>query len=1340
MITHPERDDSPLTALWQRRQSEIQAGMAAAFIAHAADNRDKLKESEQGPAIASHLYTLTQEYCEDQASPQTVAAQAQTLAKEGLALSVASHMLQAASRQIPPEELSHLPPQFLSKLHEFQIIFLEKLAEAREILQLRSQEEAQIALQQALYQQIEQQRFLRQSVEMHSRSLNQILQLNTSLTRAASVEELLDEAVSGICQALTLDHVSIYEKPAASNDWLLRTTTAPMPTQAAPQEKRVAALLAEAEAQQREFVKPHRISQKIKGLSIVTPLPISKTVLGALIAFTTSPDQEDERELPILLRTFSQGLTTLWRNLDLLLETQQRTRELEILHGRYVDTVWGSSEAALEASFSRSGLEIERKQEANLSPLPDNHIAVPLRLGDLAFGRVDLPGDVALSAEEQAFVAELIKEMGSALNNAYLLQTTRAYSNQLQVASEVSRAATTILNPDILIQETVDLIQSRFNFYYVGLFLVDEARSQAVLAAGTGDAGREQLARHHQLAVGGQSMIGTAIANNEARVEQDVRQAEAFTANVLLPDTRSELALPLRSHGDVIGALTVQSVETAAFTAETITILQNLADQLATAIVNADLLTQVQSNLAETSRLYENGRALSEARTREDVYNVLLRFAAQSGVVEFAQIVGLEPAYPDLLISGGHWSQTESAGWPLHEFLRQDLPFEAELSQNKIVRLADLPEALAQNPGLANFLANAEINSFSIVPIATENRWLGAILLQASAENALSAQTLQPFHTLAGQAATTLANQQLLRQAELLYQIGRSLSEALTREDALTLAVQEIANYTGAARCRIILYEEQEPFGKIAATTEPAAQDDQLQFPMVGDFVFDYLNEQRQPLLISSAEAEIPAEALARYLHPFHTTISLLIPLASQQDLIGFLALDGRGKRPFPTHNIIFAQTVVDHLTTQIENLKLLDETLARAQELIALNQIQTNISSILDASQLAHVIYKQVGQLLDATFFLMALYDAETHKYTPLLLMKEGKAMPVQGQTFTSDHALRQFLEAKHPAILNGSATLMQMEPAFAGAQSGLWVPFLREEAPAGLIAALSPQPRQYRETDVQLLRSVATHAGLALENARLFERIQASIEELRELDNMKNQFLANMSHELRTPLNSIIGFSRVILKGIDGPLTPAQEEDLTSIYSNGQHLLNLINEILDMAKIEAGKMTLTFEQVDIGEAANATLHNIRSLVKPNVELISDIPEHLPRLEADPIRIRQILINLLSNASKFTDEGVISLKISQDGPEHLLISVADTGLGISQEDVDKLFKAFEQADNSTTRTAGGTGLGLPITLWLVRMHQGSMWVDTEYGKGATFYVRLPLTQPEQTVDVPFIV
>ena len=138
------------------------------------------------------------------------------------------------------------------------------------------------------------------------------------------------------------------------------------------------------------------------------------------------------------------------------------------------------------------------------------------------------------------------------------------------------------------------------------------------------------------------------------------------------------------------------------------------------------------------------------------------------------------------------------------------------------------------------------------------------------------------------------------------------------------------------------------------------------------------------------------------------------------------------------------------------------------------------------------------------------------------------------------------------------------------------------------------------------------------------------------------------------------------------------------------------------------------------------------------NVELISDIESGLPLIEADPIRIRQILINLLSNAAKFTEEGYINLKVSRADDENLLVTVTDTGLGIAEEDLDKLFRAFEQADNSTTRTAGGTGLGLPITLWLVRMHNGDMWVDTEFGHGSTFYVKLPLVQPEEETIVPF--
>jgi signal transduction histidine kinase len=283
------------------------------------------------------------------------------------------------------------------------------------------------------------------------------------------------------------------------------------------------------------------------------------------------------------------------------------------------------------------------------------------------------------------------------------------------------------------------------------------------------------------------------------------------------------------------------------------------------------------------------------------------------------------------------------------------------------------------------------------------------------------------------------------------------------------------------------------------------------------------------------------------------------------------------------------------------------------------------------------------------------------------------------------------------------------------------------------------SNTPHAYEEDDRQLMRSIATQTSLALANAQLFETIQAKNEQLQQLDQLKTQFLANMSHELRTPLNSIIGFSRVILKGIDGPITNEQEEDLSSIYSNGQHLLMLINEILDMAKIGAGKMTLAFNQVDIYQSAKIATSTVRALIDTErVRFVWDVPNELPFIMADPVRLRQILINLLSNAVKYTQKGHIKLTIRHEDNQFIHITVQDTGIGIAQEDFAKLFAAFEQVDNSTTRTVGGTGLGLPITKWIVDMHHGEIWFDSEINKGTTFHVKLPVTQPidQETAEV----
>jgi signal transduction histidine kinase/CheY-like chemotaxis protein len=291
---------------------------------------------------------------------------------------------------------------------------------------------------------------------------------------------------------------------------------------------------------------------------------------------------------------------------------------------------------------------------------------------------------------------------------------------------------------------------------------------------------------------------------------------------------------------------------------------------------------------------------------------------------------------------------------------------------------------------------------------------------------------------------------------------------------------------------------------------------------------------------------------------------------------------------------------------------------------------------------------------------------------------------------------------------------------------RSYIGVPLVFREQVFGVLSVQSYRPNAYTQDDVELLSTIATQASIAIQNARAYQRLVETAEQLREIDRLKTQFLANMSHELRTPLNSIIGFSRVMLKGIDGPLTELQEADLSSIYSSGQHLLGLINSILDMSKIEAGKMDLAFDEVSLHDIFGAVLSTTRALVKDEpIELRTEIPEELPTVWADSQRVRQILINLLSNAAKFTEEGYITLR-AKAGPDHVTISVEDTGIGMEEDAQKRLFIPFQQVDSSTTRRAGGTGLGLAISRRFVDMHGGEIWVESASGKGSTFSFTLP--------------
>jgi signal transduction histidine kinase/CheY-like chemotaxis protein len=269
------------------------------------------------------------------------------------------------------------------------------------------------------------------------------------------------------------------------------------------------------------------------------------------------------------------------------------------------------------------------------------------------------------------------------------------------------------------------------------------------------------------------------------------------------------------------------------------------------------------------------------------------------------------------------------------------------------------------------------------------------------------------------------------------------------------------------------------------------------------------------------------------------------------------------------------------------------------------------------------------------------------------------------------------------------------------------------------------------WTENDKALVSAVSQQLALALQDVRSWELTQHALVELRNADQLKSQFLANMSHELRTPLNSIIGFSRVILKGIDGPITETQEHDLNAIYSAGQHLLGLINNILDFSKIESGKMELSTTDLDLSVVIQEVIATAMGLVEDRpIELLMDIPDDLPLVQADNIRTRQVLLNLLSNAAKFTTEGHIGISARAEfsgDREVMRVSVFDTGNGIALEDQSKLFEPFSQVDTSPDTQIGGTGLGLSICKHLVELQGGRIWLDSVPGTGSTFAFTIPL-------------
>ncbi len=410
-----------------------------------------------------------------------------------------------------------------------------------------------------------------------------------------------------------------------------------------------------------------------------------------------------------------------------------------------------------------------------------------------------------------------------------------------------------------------------------------------------------------------------------------------------------------------------------------------------------------------------------------------------------------------------------------------------------------------------------------------------------------------------------------------------------------------------------------------------------------------------------------------------------------------------------------------------------------RATELATVAQVSTTASTVLDPDELLQAVV----DLAKAQFGLyhVHIYLADESWNTLLLAAgagEVGRKMVTDGWNIPIDHEQSIVATAariRESVIAND--VIRDRDSSFLSNQllpdtrSEMAVPMIVGQQLVGVFDVQADKADHFTEEDANIYTTLAAQVAVALQNARLYKEQAATVTKLRELDKLKLSFLANMSHELRTPLNSILGFTDVMMEGLDGPLTEYMDNDLRLIQKNGQHLLHLINDVLDMAKIDAGRMNLnpeTFKAFEVMEEVTSITSTLANEKKLSLS-IDEAADRNIAIYADRTRLRQVMINLVNNSIKFTEKGEVVLNVSPMEGGRLLISVRDTGLGIPPEKLEAVFQEFTQVDSSTTRKAGGTGLGLPISRRLVDMHGGRLWADSTGipGEGSVFFVELPL-------------